>query len=75
MRHAFGPLGLNRLEANIQPGNTASPGLVRRVGFRHEGFSPDFLRLDGAWRGHERWVVTADPGRGARREGLSGPCG
>jgi ribosomal-protein-alanine N-acetyltransferase len=59
VRHAFGELGLHRLEANIQPDNTPSLDLVRRLGFRREGYSPAFQFINGAWRDHERWAITA----------------
>jgi ribosomal-protein-alanine N-acetyltransferase len=60
VREAFGPLGLHRLEANIQPGNVASIALARRCGFEREGFSPRYLKVGGRWRDHERWAIRAD---------------
>ena len=57
--HAFGPLGLHRLEANIQPANAPSRALVQRLGFRLEGLSLRYLLIDGAWRDHERWALLA----------------
>lgn len=60
IRHAFGPLGLHRVEANIQPANTASIALVKRLGFRREGLSPRYLKIGGRWRDHERWAMLSD---------------
>jgi [ribosomal protein S5]-alanine N-acetyltransferase len=61
--HAFRELGLHRVEANIQPGNEPSRALVKRLGFRQEGYSPRYLKIDGEWRDHERWAVLSDEWR------------
>jgi ribosomal-protein-alanine N-acetyltransferase len=58
-RHAFGALGLHRLEANIQPDNGPSLALVRSCGFAKEGYSPRYLKIGGRWRDHERWALLA----------------
>jgi len=60
IQHAFGELGLHRLEANIQPGNERSIRLVESLGFECEGYSPRYLKINGKWRDHERWALLAD---------------
>jgi len=63
--HACERLGLHRLEANIQPGNEPSRALVKRLGFRQEGYSPRYLKIGGEWRDHERWAILSEDWRPA----------
>jgi ribosomal-protein-alanine N-acetyltransferase len=58
--HAFNELGLHRLEANIQPGNTPSIEFVRTLGFQREGYSPRYLKIRDVWCDHERWALLND---------------
>ncbi|MEM8614690.1 MAG: GNAT family protein [Cyanobacteria bacterium P01_H01_bin.105] len=60
LNHGFNTLKLHRIEANIQPGNTASINLVKRLGFASEGFSRQYLKIHGKWRDHERWALTVE---------------
>lgn len=68
---AFATLGLHRVEANIQPDNAPSRRLAERNGFRLEGYSPEFLFVNGAWRDHERWAAV----RPAPRNRATDPWG
>lgn len=63
IKRAFTRHSLHRLEANIQPHNERSLGLVRSLGFRHEGLARGLLKVAGRWRDHERWALTLEDWR------------
>jgi ribosomal-protein-alanine N-acetyltransferase len=59
VRHAFGEIRLNRVEAACQPGNLASRALLAKAGFHEEGLARDYLYINGAWRDHLLFARTA----------------
>lgn len=54
---AFNPMRLHRVEANIMPRNLASRRVVEKCGFRLEGHSPSYLKINGVWEDHLHYVV------------------
>lgn len=63
LTRAFVGLGLHRVEANVQPSNTASLRLVLASGFRCEGYSPRLVYIGGRWRDHIRFAVDLETWR------------
>ena len=53
---AFRELRLHRVSANYMPENTRSARVLRRCGFRVEGYAYDYLFIAGRWADH---VLTA----------------
>lgn len=58
LKEIFTTLDLHRVEANIQPANTKSIQLVAANGFKQEGYSPRYLKINHEWCDHERWALT-----------------
>jgi ribosomal-protein-alanine N-acetyltransferase len=57
LKFSFEVLNLHRIEANIQPHNLASIAVVKKNRFVKEGFSKNYLQIEGKWRDHERWAI------------------
>ena len=60
---AFDRLGLHRIEAACLPHNEASRALLRKVGFREEGYGRRYLRIRGAWQDHVLYAIMQDDPR------------
>jgi ribosomal-protein-alanine N-acetyltransferase len=58
--HCFATVGLHRLEVNIRPENVASLAVARKLDLREEGVRRAFIHIDGAWRDHVSFAVTAE---------------
>lgn len=58
--HCFRVVGLHRLEASIRPENAASRRVVEKLGFREEGIRVRQLHINGQWRDHISYAITAE---------------
>ncbi|GAA0765360.1 GNAT family N-acetyltransferase [Brevundimonas sp. NPDC055814] len=52
LAHAFGSLGLHRVEAACVPTNHASHRVLEKAGFRQEGVARAYLKINGRWADH-----------------------
>lgn len=59
--HGFAALGLERIEAEVDPANAASRALLGRLGFRRECALPGHWCVAGLARDVERWVLAGAP--------------
>jgi RimJ/RimL family protein N-acetyltransferase len=50
LRFGFGMLGLHRVEADVDPRNTASIRLLDRLGFKHEGYQRQRYLVNGEFQ-------------------------
>lgn len=58
--HCLGTMGLHRIEIAIRPENVASLRIVEKLGFTLIGMAPRYLHINGRWRDHLLFAITAE---------------
>ena len=59
VRHCFGALRLNRIEAACIPDNLRSIRVLEKAGFTREGLLRSYLRINGDWQDHYLYALLA----------------
>ncbi len=57
---AFKHARLHRVQAGTMVDNDASAAVLRKNGFRFEGLSPRYLKINGQWEDHHLYAITAE---------------
>jgi [ribosomal protein S5]-alanine N-acetyltransferase len=57
--HCFAS-GLHRIEVAIRPENSNSLRVVEKLGIPEVGYAPRYLHIDGDWRDHRLYGITAE---------------
>lgn len=58
--HCFAEVGLHRIEIDVRPENTASLRVAEKLHLRDEGLRRALIHVDGAWRDHRSFALTAE---------------
>jgi ribosomal-protein-alanine N-acetyltransferase len=58
--HCFFGVGLHRMEICIRPENEPSLRVVEKLGFRYEGLRRRYIHINGDWRDHFCFALTAE---------------
>ncbi len=58
--HCLQVVGLHRIEIAIRPENKASLRVVEKLGFVLVGTAPRYLHINGQWRDHLLFAITAE---------------
>lgn len=62
--YLFNELGLHRVQIDIRPENGPSLRVVEKLGFRYEGKKNAYIHINGDWRDHYSFALTADEAHG-----------
>lgn len=71
--HCFFTMGLHRIEIAIRPENVASLRVVEKLGLAQVGLASRYLHIDGDWRDHLLFAITAEDAPGGMRTRLERP--
>lgn len=58
--HLLLGLGIHRVEICIRPENGPSLRVVEKLGYRYEGLRRRYIHIDGGWRDHFSFALTAE---------------
>lgn len=67
VQFAFEHAALHRVQGAVMPRNVGSIRVLEKVGFRYEGFSEYYLKINGEWEHHNIYSITCEYGILRRR--------
>lgn len=57
IKFIFSEKKLHRIEAHVMPRNMPSIKVLKKLGFEEEGYSKNYLKINGEWEDHLRFAL------------------